>query len=1250
MKLIQSTHLTQWADQKEAERLFPLLLRKLIIASCKEYPAIDLPAGDSIYKPGVDGHCETTVGGLYVPTGSSFWELGRNEDFKSKYRQDFNKRSSNVADSEQQHTTFIFVTLRRWVKSPTKQVQIRQDQAAGKWKAVRILDADDLETWLEQCPQVASWLCIQLNIPIEGVEAVEGYWQRIINNNKLAISPELIIAGRLTQQEQIIGFINKGSGILEIQGTSREETVAFIIAAYIIKGTQQKDYLFSKAVIINDARSLKSMCTVQQDLIIIYDSGDDTQIESMELNGSKVLYPVSFKIRSSGLALPIPTTNDYIKQLENLGIGHRRAYRMARECGKSFPVLRRILSNQPGRVSWALSNDPTVLIPLFFIQRFDSTKSGDRKIVELLSGLDFDAYIERLKQWTLVFDKPVNQVANIWQVTSPYDLLFAVGKYMSEEHIKRMRGAFFLVMGETDPALELEPRKRYAAAIYNKLSIYSGGLKSGFCNSLILLNLFATNAGIQLSFSLKEYVESMIGDLLNNKDIKFWQTIQNYLNILAEAAPNIYLEALEKLIKDQPHILAELFDDQDFDLFTPTYHTHILWSLEALAWDKTNLSRVALILGKLALIDKGTKTANRPINSLKYIFSLWLPQTYSVANDRMRILQTLIRKNSTTAFQLLLELVPGRHNIGQYNYQPLWRLREYYPLKVSATELIEGTIVLARLIASAAVDFSDRWAKIVDYLDDLHGESRQILLQRFEEIDEFAGSSNGLRQELHDFISRHRTYADKDWAVPEEDRKVLERIYKKLTAKAVDRYAWLFNTDHLTSKRAERLPYDQQLEQLNAKRKTAVSEILKESGIHSLTALAEQVTYPGTIGHTLAELSEHHVDLAVKLLFSDNKKLKLFAMVYLNQTGILKDDDWVLSCCKEYEHLPLVEQGILWTAFSPSDEIWNQIEKDKNIADIYWSELFKQFSPRISDINLDRCIRSLNIYQRFVTSLNMIEYRHKHLPAQLIYDTLDGLATQPVEAGIKLNANSYDFNKMFKRLDESDNLNGNMALLEWKYFDVLRADDENDRKIKYIFPALTEHPKFFAQVISWIYIPENSSPKSELITIDETSLLNRARQAYNVLQDWNEVPGEGSVGKIDFAKFKEWALAVIDECREFDRVNKAYYKIGEMLGKLRDSHGDWPQPELCELIELLDNESTNDGFVIGILNGRGPMVRINPVTDGSVELTRSNYYESVAEKLSFEYPTVGKLLLRVARDYEHSGNRMKIEQAQSELE
>jgi hypothetical protein len=1250
MRLIQSIHLIQWADQKDAELFLPLLLRKLIIASCDKFPEITIPAIDSIYKPGVDGRCLATDGGLYVPQGLSFWEFGRGEDFKDKYRRDFDKRKLEIADNEKQEAAFIFVTLRRWVKEPLKDDQSKADENASAWKSVRILDADDLETWLEQCPQVAAWLSVHLKITTASVEATDHYWNRIAVLEGREISSEFVLAGRQVQKEGVIAFIDNGSGRQEVQGISRDETIVFIIAAYISQGDEQLQSFFAHSIIVNDAVTLREICANQRGLVIIYDPGDDQVIDNIKFNNNKILYPVSYRIHSNGLSIPIPKTCNFVVQLETFGIDHRRANRIAKECGKSLIVISRYLSNTPGRVSWSQGLDPAELIPLFLVQRIDSNREGDRLIIETLSGESFDNYLQKIKKWSLIFDKPVIQVANVWQVTAPYDLLFVIGRQITEDQLNRLREVFFMVIGETDPALSLEPNMRYAAVLFNKTSVFSRGLKKGLCSSLVLLSLFSRNAGLNVSFNIENRIAQMISQLLHNKEVAFWQSIEGFLNILAEAAPGAYLDALEALLKNYPDILTAMFDDTQFDLFTPTYHSHILWSLEALAWDKAYLSRVSIILCNLVLIDKGTKTANRPINSLKHIFSVWLPQTYVLAEERRKTLRMLSRKNSVAAFQLLLELILTGRDIGMYNYQPMWRLREYYPLAVTNSELIDSVSFLAELAVELAGNDAGHWSKLVDHVPHFYGKARQQLLDAFSKVTEFQGNLYPLREELYDLTRRHKAYHEQDWALPISDRKQLEAIYESLCTRKIEKYAWCFNTDMIESRRADQQSLEEMEKRILEKRQSALKQILSEDGIEGVIELAPHIKRPFALGQTLATIDLNYANAMVDLLWMEKQNEKQLAISYLNYVGYLAGIIWITKLCSGFVEFDIDRRAQLFAVFSPSNELFDLIESDPGQADSYWKVIFKNFHPYVPEQVLKRCVTTLNSYGRFISSANLIDYRYEKVNAQLIYDTLEGMISNPMEEGVKPHISEYNIGKFFERLDHADDVIGNMALLEWKYFDLLESDGGHGRGIKYIFPALVEQPKFFAQVVSWIYKPENKSMSEEIAEVGIEGIANRARLADSVLEAWDQIPGEDTTGTINFDVLKRWCLEVIEECKKLDRTDKGFYKIGQLLGQLRDGNSNWPQSEICEMIETLDNEHCSDGFEIGVINGRGPRVRIGPASDGSVEAAQSAYYQSLSDKLSIEYPVVARLMSRIAENYGHDSNYMRTREAQQELE
>lgn len=70
MRWITALHITQFAAQRRCEELLPEIIRKLIIASCEDFPKLDLPVGDSVSKPGWDGTCVAPKAGPMVVMGN----------------------------------------------------------------------------------------------------------------------------------------------------------------------------------------------------------------------------------------------------------------------------------------------------------------------------------------------------------------------------------------------------------------------------------------------------------------------------------------------------------------------------------------------------------------------------------------------------------------------------------------------------------------------------------------------------------------------------------------------------------------------------------------------------------------------------------------------------------------------------------------------------------------------------------------------------------------------------------------------------------------------------------------------------------------------------------------------------------------------------------------------------------------------------------------------------------------------------
>ena len=102
-------------------------------------------------------------------------------------------------------------------------------------------------------------------------------------------------------------------------------------------------------------------------------------------------------------------------------------------------------------------------------------------------------------------------------------------------------------------------------------------------------------------------------------------------------------------------------------------HTGLLWALEMLAWSPDHLTRATLLLGRLARIDPGGRSANRPAESLRSIFLSWHPQTAASVDQRFVAIDLLRQREPDVAWRLMRNMLPEGGTIATPTPVPRWR-------------------------------------------------------------------------------------------------------------------------------------------------------------------------------------------------------------------------------------------------------------------------------------------------------------------------------------------------------------------------------------------------------------------------------------------------------------------------------------------------------------------------------------------------------------------------------------------------
>jgi hypothetical protein len=162
--LVNADDLEQWSDRYGAAAKLPLLVRRL--STPRGVTNVSFRTAAGVRLPGWDGFSEGTEQHPSVAIGPAGWESSVQPDgIAAKATREFNKRA---AEPDAAQIAFIYVTSRRW---GGEQEWTKERAAEAKFRSVRVIDADDLDGWLEHTPGVHLWWTRELGKHPDGASA-----------------------------------------------------------------------------------------------------------------------------------------------------------------------------------------------------------------------------------------------------------------------------------------------------------------------------------------------------------------------------------------------------------------------------------------------------------------------------------------------------------------------------------------------------------------------------------------------------------------------------------------------------------------------------------------------------------------------------------------------------------------------------------------------------------------------------------------------------------------------------------------------------------------------------------------------------------------------------------------------------------------------------------------------------------------------------------------------------------------------
>ena len=528
--ILTATEIDTWAKAypRYAQELLPQLIARLVLCSSSKIEDYNFPIEKGIQFAGYDGVLKSGEATSYFPEGKSVWEFGTNDNALEKFRSEIEKRHSEPLGVNIDDTTFIFVTMKIWNHQTSIEETINESKNRYNWKDVRIIDASKIALWLQSHDAVAVWLANSIGKHIDGIRTIEDFWSDHCESTSPKLGVDYFLLGRDSQIRKLSEWLEKKSGSLTLVSESALESTLFI-AAFILSQKEKYSGVINKTLIVESTTIWNDLVRKHEKdglYIPVFNFTEDIRCPlEMSIVLPVAKYSPLSKITKNIESIKIEKRSKatYHKALETLGFKLEYLAKIEAETKRSFLPLYRIITTVPTRKSpiWLSEKDIQNLIPAFLMGGWNGDVEGDRIAVELLTGMNYEDYIQVISKWLNIEDAPLFQVFNIYQIVSVQDMWTFLYESLTYEQLKRFRKCAIMILETENPKFELPEEQWSIAPILGKSQKYSGILCEGMAISLILFSEQGERENNCNIISAKNCVYSMVGEIFNS--INTWK-------------------------------------------------------------------------------------------------------------------------------------------------------------------------------------------------------------------------------------------------------------------------------------------------------------------------------------------------------------------------------------------------------------------------------------------------------------------------------------------------------------------------------------------------------------------------------------------------------------------------------------------------------------------------------------------------------------------------------------------------------
>ena len=1246
-----------YSDTRDSEAVIPELIYLLVKLSVPPPDVCRIPYGDAVNQLGWDGIVEIKESFLeFVPEGKSYWEIGTGRNPQNKATEEFKKRTKAITAAERSQASFVFVTPRSSASggwNEPEQTRWKEKRKDRGWKQIYIIDGVKIADWIREFPAIGRWMAKKIGITssLGGITTPSEHWELIRSQGDKSDPPvpaKLFTLGRDNACNALQTLFEDTSQMpLKLFVESRQDVADFVAAYLETLDPEIAQNYANRCLYINEEDAWRSVVELRTSHVLVADPqlGLETDEQANLLSiakrkGHAVIIPLCGAWSGGNpeiIKLRSPAQSQIKAVLQEAGYPEIRAQELARAGGDSLSALMRHLRGLGTLPPYATWDNARLIAQAGFAGKWDGKNQADQSALEELLGKEYGEWIETLRPDVIRSDSPLIQSDEKWRFVARGEAWNALGNRITDDDLDRLEETAVIVLGERDPQFDLPKEERYAAAIHDKTLKHSSLLRAGLAETLALVGSrpeFLSSCSLHKA---ENTANRVVRRLLSNANWDRWGSLDSLLPLLAEAAPDEFLKAVELALKDLNDTpFHEIFSQEGSGSFDGgTYISGLLWALEGLAWNPDYLSQVALILADLASIDPGGNWGNRPANSLVTIFLPWLVQTVAPFEKRKNAVETVLREQPQVGWNLLLSLLPHSHRSTSGCHRPTWR--EYIPRdwknSVLLSEYWEQITAYTELATDLGKKDTEKLGELINRLSDLPEPAQERLLHHLisEEVVALPEAERlPIWEKLESMVRQHRRFVDAKWALPEEVVKKIEETAKALVPQAPElKYHYLFS-DRDFDLFDEKSDYDEQEKRLNEARQAAMKTIFEAGGLSAALAFAQGVPASNEVGRALGVIAPKEVEdeILPSQLNAEDETMRQVVACFVWARYRKLQWTWVDSILERNWN---AEQKAAFLMLLPFEEkVWHRVSAHlgKQNEKLYWQKTRVGFG------------RDLTIAVQ-----KLLEYGRATAAVECIARTTDddeqfdvSLATNALLAVLESFSSSdqldrYRTVELIKRLQKSPDADqDDLSKIEWNFLPWL--DQFSSGSPITLEKQLASNPAFFADLVKLIFRSKND--KEQVIEPDEEKQ-NLGRNAYTLLTEWEGCPGTLPDGTLDVNTFNDWINEARRITEETGHGEVAQLQIGHILTHApADPDGLWIHEAVATVLNFRDTEEMRSGFTTELFKQRG----VYSHTAGREERELAQLNRDKAEALDSKgYSRFATAMREFAEGYERQAER-----------